>query len=59
MLSFYGKGIAIGLGTAIFALALNIQLSPLLQKFWYDVFINHFTPTTTTNTSTDLFMVTQ
>ncbi len=42
MLSFFGKGIALGLGTAIFAIALNTQLSPLLQKFWFDVFVGEF-----------------
>lgn len=46
MLSFYAKGAALGLGTAIFAIALSIQLSPLLQKFWFDVFIGHFNNTT-------------
>lgn len=46
MLSFYGKGVALGLGTAIFAIALSIQLSPLLQKFWFDVFLGHFGNTT-------------
>jgi hypothetical protein len=39
MLSFFGRGTALGLGTVIFALALNIQLSPLLQKFWFNVFV--------------------
>ena len=42
MLSFFGKGQALGLGTAIFAIALNIQLSPLLQKFWFNVFVGNF-----------------
>jgi hypothetical protein len=42
MLSYFGKGTALGLGTAIFAIALNIQLSPLLQKFWFDVFVGGF-----------------
>lgn len=42
MLSFYAKGTALGLGTTIFAIALSIQLSPLLQKFWFNVFIGHF-----------------
>ena len=39
MLSFFGRGTALGLGTVIFALAINIQLSPLLQKFWFNVFV--------------------
>jgi len=42
MLSYFGKGTSLGLGTAIFAIALNIQLSPLLQKFWFDVFVGGF-----------------
>jgi len=42
MLSFYAKGTALGLGTTIFAIALAVQLSPLLQKFWFNVFIGHF-----------------
>lgn len=42
MLSYYGKGTALGLGTAIFALALNLLLGPLLQKFWFNVFIAGF-----------------
>jgi len=46
MLSYFGKGAALGLGTAIFAIALNIQLSPLLQKFWFNVFVGHFDQTT-------------
>ncbi len=42
MLSYYGKGTALGLGTAIFALALNLLLGPLLQKFWFNVFVADF-----------------
>lgn len=53
MLSFFGKGTALGLGTAIFTIALNIQLSPLLQKFWFDVFVGHFDQTTPSG-NTDL-----
>lgn len=46
MLSYYGRGTALGLATAIFAIALNIQLSPLLQKFWFNVFVGGFDMTT-------------
>jgi hypothetical protein len=42
MLSYLGKGAALGLGTAIFTIALNSQLSPLLQKFWYSTFVGTF-----------------
>jgi hypothetical protein len=54
MLSFYAKGTALGLGLAILALALNAQLGPLLQKFWYNVFIGTFSPVPP-STSTDAF----
>lgn len=53
MLSFFEKGAALGLGTAIFTIALNIQLSPLLQKFWFNVFVGHFDQTTPSG-NTDL-----
>jgi hypothetical protein len=46
MLSYFGRGTALGLGTAIFAIALNIQLSPLLQKYWFNVFVGNFNQTT-------------
>jgi len=52
MLSFYARGTALGLATAIFAIALNIQLSPLLQKLWFNVFIGDFNRNTF-GTSTD------
>lgn len=42
MLSYFGRGAALGLATTIFAICLNIQLSPLLQKFWIDTFIGGF-----------------
>lgn len=52
MLSFFGRGTALGLGTVIFALALNLQLSPLLQKFWFNIFISgDFNRTTPSNAS--------
>lgn len=51
MLSFFGRGTALGLGTTIFAIALNIQLSPLLQKFWFDVFVGDFNRTTPSGSS--------
>lgn len=53
MLSYFGRGTALGLGTAIFTIALNIQLSPLIQKFWFDVFIGDFNQTTPSG-NTDL-----
>ena len=50
ILSYFSKGIALGLGTAIFTIALNIQLRPLLQKFWFNVFVGSFDSTVhTTN----------
>ena len=54
MLSFYAKGTALGLGLAILTLAINAQLGPLLQKFWYNVFIGTFSPVPA-STSSDIF----
>jgi hypothetical protein len=48
MLSYFGRGTALGLGTMIFAIAINIQLSPLLQKFWFNVFVGEFNRQTAT-----------
>lgn len=42
VLSFYRGGTALGLATAIVAIAINTQLSPLFQKFWYNVFVDEF-----------------
>lgn len=58
MLSYFGKGSALGLGTAIFAIALNIQLSPLLQKFWFNVFIGEFNRTAPSG-DTDIYVAYQ
>lgn len=46
ILSYFGRGAALGLATAIFTICLNIQLSPLIQKFWIDTFIGDFNMTT-------------
>jgi hypothetical protein len=42
VLSYYKFGNWLGMTTAIIVVVLNIQLSPLLQKFWFNVFIYHF-----------------
>lgn len=42
VLSYYNQCTVLGLGTTIFAIALNVQLSPLFQKFWFNVFVGDF-----------------
>jgi ABC-type transport system involved in multi-copper enzyme maturation permease subunit len=42
VLSYYKFGNWIGMTTAIVVVILNIQLSPLMQKFWFSVIISHF-----------------
>jgi hypothetical protein len=42
ILSYFGRGAALGLATAIFTICLNIQLSQLIQKFWINTFIGDF-----------------
>ena len=54
ILCFYAKGSILGLVTAGVAFAVNVQLSPLLQKFWYDVFVGQFNQTVPNATQTAL-----
>ena len=42
LLNAYKFGTWLGTGTTIIATALNIQLAPLFQKFWFSVFISGF-----------------
>ena len=42
LLNAYKFGTWLGTGTAIIVVAILIQLSPLLQKFWFSVFISGF-----------------
>lgn len=43
LLNVFKFGTWLGTGTAILVAAINIQYSPLLQKFWFSVFITGFT----------------
>jgi hypothetical protein len=58
VLSFFRGGTTLGLATAIFAIAINVQLSPLFQKFWFNVFVDGFGRETPSG-STDTFIVLQ
>jgi hypothetical protein len=42
ILSYYKHGSWLGMTTAIIVVVLNIQLSPLVQKFWFSALISHF-----------------
>ena len=48
ILNVYKFGTWLGTGTAIIVAALNIQFSPLMQQFWFSVFISGFTNEPTT-----------
>lgn len=42
LMSLYRFGSWLGMTTAIIVVAISIQLAPLLQKFWFSVFISSF-----------------
>jgi ABC-type transport system involved in multi-copper enzyme maturation permease subunit len=42
VLSFYRFGSWLGMATAIIVVAVSVQLAPLIQKFWFSVFITSF-----------------
>lgn len=42
LMSLYRFGSWLGMVTAIIVVALSVQLAPLLQKFWFSVFISSF-----------------
>lgn len=42
LLSAYRYGTWLGTSSAIICMAVIIQYSPLMQKFWYSVFISDF-----------------
>lgn len=42
LLSAYRFGNWLGMATAIIVVAVSVQLSPLLQKFWFNVFLTGF-----------------
>lgn len=42
VLSYYRFGNWLGMATAIVVVAVSVQLAPLLQKFWFSVFISGF-----------------
>lgn len=54
LLNVYRFGNWLGSATAIIVLAISIQLSPLLQKFWFSVFISGFGSVNMTATSTSV-----
>jgi hypothetical protein len=54
ILCFYAKGSILGLVTAGVAFAVNVQLSPLFQQFWYNVFVGQFNQTVPNGTQTSL-----
>ena len=57
ILCFYAKGSILGLVTAGVAFAVNVQLSPLFQKFWYDVFVGQFNQAIANNNATQTALV--
>jgi hypothetical protein len=42
VLSYYRFAHWLGMATAILVVALSVQLAPLIQKFWFSVFITSF-----------------
>jgi hypothetical protein len=59
ILCFYAKGSVLGLATAVIAFAINVQLSPLFQKFWYNVFLGDFNQTVPNDSSQTTLMQSQ
>lgn len=42
VLSYYRFGNWLGMATSILVVAVSVQLAPLIQKFWFSVFISGF-----------------
>jgi hypothetical protein len=45
LISYFKNGILTGMATTLLIVSINVQLGPLLHRFWYDVFISGFKTT--------------